>query len=271
MRLHQLICRQVWIALVLATPSVAFAFAAYVVPARIELVGTPGQISRQVLDIGNDGATGEEFSIKTADWLLTRTGGVEFETNQLANNSCRPWVQLERLSVKLPPRGKRRFRFEVHVPTDASPQECRFALLIESASEVALTVTTGGLRFPIAGRIGVIVYLRIGDVAPQLKIDGIRLDRVNGLLTPVIDVHNTGSAHGRLDGVLEGTSLGGKRMEFSLSNFPILPGEKRTIVASVNDTEDGKKPDWQPPLKLKGDIEWRGGKWPVDVELVPPK
>jgi len=271
MRRRVLLRGQVWIALTLAAPSIAFAFAGYVVPARFELVGKPGQISRQVLDIGNDNAVGEEFSIKTADWLLTRTGGVEFETNQLAKNSCRPWVQIERMTVKLPPAGKRRFRFEVHVPADAPPQECRFALLIESASDVAPTVTAGNVRFPIAGRIGVIVYVRIGDVAPRLQIDGIRLDRVNGLLTPVIDVHNTGNAHGRLEGVLEGTALGGKRMEFSLSSAPILPGEKRTLVASVNDTEAGKKPEWQPPLKLKGDIEWRGGKWPVDVELVPPK
>lgn len=271
MRLRNLLNHQGWIALMLATPSVALAFSGYVAPARFELVGKPGQISRQVLDIGNDSPIGEEFSIKTADWLLTRTGGVEFETDKLANNSCRPWVQLERLSVKLAPRGTRRFRFEVHVPADAPPQECRFALLIESASEVAPMVNAGGVRFPISGRIGVIVYLRIGDVAPQLKIDGIRLDRVNGLLTPVIDVHNTGNAHGRLEGILEGTALGGKRMEFSLSSFPILPGDKRTIVLTANDTEGGKKPDWQPPLKLKGDIEWRGGKWPVDVELLPPR
>jgi len=271
MRRRVLLNRLLLIVLALATPSVALAFAGYVVPARFELVGKPGQVSRQVLDIGNDNAIGEEFSIKTADWLLTRTGGVEFETEKLAKDSCRPWVQLERLSVKLAPRGKRRFRFEVHVPADAQPQECRFALLIESAAEVAPTVTAGGLRFPIAGRIGVIVYLRIGDVAPQLKIEAVRLDRVNGMLTPVIDVHNTGNAHGRLEGVLEGTSPSGKRMEFSLSSFPILPGEKRTIVVTANDTEAGKKPEWQPPLKLKGDIEWRGGKWPVDVELMPPK
>lgn len=257
---------------VLATAflSEALAFAGYVVPARYELKGTPGQVSRQILDIGNDAAVPDEFSVKTADWNLTAVGGVVFESDQLRPDSCRPWVKVERHTVKLPARGKRRFRFEVHVPADAKSQECRFAILIERAGDILPTVIAGNLQLPLAGRIGVIVYVAIGDVAPRLNVRDVRLGRVNGMLTPVAEVENTGTAHGRLEGVLEGSDASGRKMEFTISNFPILPGEKRTVAIWPAENADGKRPELVAPVKLKGDVEWVGGKWPLNVELKAP-
>ncbi len=245
----------------------ALGFAGYVVPARFELKATPGQVSRQVLTIGNDAAAGDEFSIKTAEWQLSQTGAVAFSTETPGEGSCRHWVQIERHTVKLAARGSRRYRFEVHVPSDAKPQECRFAILIERAQDVLPTVIAGNIQLPLSGRIGVIVYVAIGDVAPKLTVDAIRMGRVNGVLTPVVDVHNTGMAHGRFEGVLEGTDATGKKFEFTVSNLPILAGEKRTILITPHDSADGKRPDWKPPLTLRGDLEWTGGKWPVNVVL----
>ncbi len=247
----------------------ALAFAGYVVPARYEIKGTPGQISRQILEIGNDAATPDDFAIKTADWSLTSVGGVEFEADQLRPGSCRQWVKIERYNISLPARTKRKFRFEVHVPATAQPQECRFALMIERASDVLPTVTAGAIQLPLSGRIGVIVYVSIGDVAPKLSVRELRLERVNGALTPVAEVENTGNAHGRFEGVLEGTDATGRKMEFTVSNFPILPGEKRTIAIWAADNADGKRPELKPPVKLNGDMEWLGGKWPINVELKP--
>ncbi len=253
--------------LLIAAAGDAFAFAGYVVPARYEIKGVPGQTSRQVLEIGNDAAVPDEYIVKTADWKLTTVGGVEFESDQLRPDSCRPWVKIERHTIKLAARGKRKFRFEVHVPADARPQECRFALMIERASDVLPTVTAGSVQLPLSGRIGVIVYVSIGDVAPKLNVLGLRLGRINGALTPLAEVENTGNAHGRIEGVLEGSDASGRKLEFTVSNFPILPGEKRTIAIWAADNAEGKRPELMPPLKLKGDLEWQGGKWPVNAEL----
>ena len=169
--------------------------------------------------------------------------------------------------IKLPARSKRKFRFEVHVPAGTPPQECRFALMIERANDALPTVTAGAIQLPLSGRIGVIVYVSVGDVAPKLAVRELRLERVNGALTPVAEVENTGTAHGRFEGVLEGSDATGRKIEFTISNFPILPGEKRTIAIWAADDADGKRPEVKPPVKLNGDMEWVGGKWPVKVEL----
>ncbi len=263
-------------AILLATTSLfigansAIAFSGYVVPARFEIKGSAGKVSRQLLTIGNDAPAADEFSIKTADWQLSPTGAVAFSTDAPGDDSCRRWVQVERHAVKLPARGSRRFRFEVHVPADAKPQECRFALMIERTQDSLPTVTAGNIQLPLAGRIGVIVYFAVGDVAPKLVVDAIRIGRVNGMWMPLVDVHNIGTAHGRIEGILEGIDATGKKIEFTVSNLPILAGEKRTIFISPQDTADGKRPDWKPPIKLRGDLEWVNGKWPVNVELAPP-
>ena len=261
-----------WIAFCFATVLLGDvqAFAGYVVPARYEIKGTPGAVSRQVLEIGNDAAVPDEFSVKTADWTLTRVGGVEFDAGELRPGSCREWVKIERYTISLPARSKRRFRFEIHVPAGVPPQECRFALLIERASDVLPTVSTGAIQLPLSGRIGVIIYVAVGDIAPKLVVRDLRLELVNGSLTPVAEVENTGNAHGRFEGVLEGSDATGKKLEFTISNFPILPGENRTIAIWAADNADGKRPELKPPLKLNGEMEWPGGKWPVKVELKLP-
>ena len=59
-----------------------------------------------------------------------------------------------------------------------------------------------GIQLPIQGRLGVIVYVRIGDAAPKLKLEGFELRDVGGRLTPFAIFTNAGNAQGRAEGVL---------------------------------------------------------------------
>jgi hypothetical protein len=253
----------------IAVAGEALAFAGVVVPARFELKARPGQVVASVLEIGNDAVTADEFSVRTADWELSRQGGVVFNDGALAAGSCRPWVRIERRTVQLPPRSTRRFRFEVHVPPDAPPVECRFALVIQSTSEKLPEVRSGNIVIPVQGRIGVVVYVAVGDVAPKLEIRGVELGEQNGTLVPLATVHNSGTAHGRIEGVLQGTDAAGRGVEFSVSTFPILAGETRSIPIWPAEAPGpgSKSPAWTPPLRLRGDIEWPGGKYRVDRVL----
>src|SRR5690348_17637502 len=72
----------------------AMAFAGLVSPPRFELRAKPGEVLHEVLDIGNDAAVPDEFSVSTADWRLNDQGGVEFQ-EPLQPGSCRPWVRIE--------------------------------------------------------------------------------------------------------------------------------------------------------------------------------
>jgi len=251
-------------ALLQASPAAA-QFAAYVVPARFELTTRPGNIVKEVLEIGNDDIKGADYAVKTADWMLKEDAGVDFNTDALAADSCRPWVRLERLNIRVPGKGKRRYRFEVHVPADAKPGLCRFAIMLE-AMDAGVPAQIGNIQLPILGRIGVIVYLRVGDAKPILSLEGIQTRIVNGRPTPVALFRNTGNAHGRPEGMLSGVDAKGNSLDFSVSPLPVLPGELRAVPIWIQG-EAAKTGALNFPLKLSGVIEWEGGKAKVESTL----
>ena len=250
----------------LLVSSDAVPFAGLVSPPRFELRAKPGDVVREVLEIGNDASVPDEFAVSTADWQLNEKGGVVFH-EPLQQDSCRPWVRIERRTVRMQPRGVRKFRFEVHVPADAAPQECRFAIMVEKAAESPPEVVAGNIQFPLQGRIGVIVYVAVGQVKPHLELRGVGLQEFNGRLTPAATFHNTGTSHGRPEGVLEGRDASGKSYEFVVSPFPILPGETRAVALWPQEGPDKKSPELVYPLRLRGTIEWDGGKQEIDSTL----
>ena len=242
-------------------------FAAFVAPARFELRAKPGQKLQEVLEIGNDDQGEMEVNIRTSDWTLRRDGGVEFQPDTLAPDSCRPWVKIERHNLKVGGKGRRRYRFEVEVPADATDRLCRFALLLEPANTAATISPLGNILMPVQGRIGVIVYVRVGDARPRIELERVALEMVNGQPTPVAFVRNTGNAHARPEGTLAATDASGRSVELVVAPLPVLPGESRMIPMWPQDGRDGKRAPLQAPIRVKGAIEWEGGRIPVESSL----
>ncbi len=87
--------------------------------------------------------------------------------------------------------------------------------------------TPNGPSFPIAGRLGVIVYVSIGNAQPRLEVAGTKVAPVNDVPVPVLLVKNTGNAHGRMTGFLSGTDASGKKVEFTPSTLADPRGRKR--------------------------------------------
>jgi hypothetical protein len=245
----------------------AGSFDAMVSPPRFELQARPGETLRRIVDIQNAGDRAANYTLRTADWDLSADGGLTIHPPELQPGSCRPWTRIERHSLRLPAKGLKRFRFEVHVPEDAPDGECRLALLIEPGEESELMARARNIRFPVEGRIAVIIYVGIGDAQPQLEVQDIRLDQVNDRLTPVIMLHNSGSAHGRPEGFLEGRDASGKRLDFTVAATPVLPGQTRVIPIWQAPAEGMARVDLKPPLEVRGLIEWRGGEHRVDTVL----
>ena len=171
----------------------------------------------------------------------------------LKAESCRPWVAIERREITVSPGGKYRYRFEVSPPADAKPGECRFAVLIEGDEQNVQT--PGGPSFPIAGRLGVIVYVTVGESRPELSVVGGKVALVEQQQQPVILVKNGGNAHGRLTGFLDGTDAAGKKLEFTPSTLPILPGETRAIPLVVHRDREQVVPVTY-PITIRGKLEW---------------
>lgn len=246
--------------------SSAFAqgFSALVSPPRFEDRVKAGETYRNVVEISNISPTPTHLTTKTADWSFKADSSVNF-SEDLGADSCRPWVALESREVNIPANGKKRFRFEVQIPANAPDGECRFAVMIEGDPEVA---QKSGVPVPVSGRIGVIVYLTIGQGAPQLSVVGYDKTTVDGRVLPAILVKNTGNAHGRLEGFAAGTDQSGKKMTFLPSNFPILPNETRLITLNPDsDRPDAPPPVLSFPVKIDGQFDWNNQKLSVQHQF----
>ena len=240
------------LALSATSEAAAQGFAAMVSPPRFELAVLPGKTERAVIELSNRSAAPARFRVRTADWTLTPDFSVQFQ-DSLQPGSCRPWVAIERGDVLVPGGGTVRYRFEVAVPADAPAGECRFALLIDGADPV--TAAAQNVKLPITGRIGVIVYVAVGECAPKLEVFGRKVASLNGQRLPTLRVHNAGNAHGRMSGYLTGMDAKGIEYEFMPSDFPILPQEEREVFLSASTATDDR-PTLTFPVTVKGTLEW---------------
>src|SRR5580692_3896571 len=227
-------------------------FAALVSPPRFELATKPGKTLRGVIEISNRSTTPGRYVIHTADWTLSRDFSVSFQ-DDLQPDSCRPWVALERPNVEILGGGTMRYRFEVNVPADAAPGECRFAVMIEGAEPSI--ARSNGVNMPVTGRIGVIVYLTVGNGSPTLEVLGPKIATLNGQQVPTLRVHNSGTAHGRMTGFLTGRDAKGISYDFTPADFPILPHEEREVFLTPSTTKDDH-PTLTFPVTVKGTLEW---------------
>jgi hypothetical protein len=202
--------------------------------------------------------------MRTADWTLDANAVVKL-TDALAKDSCRPWVAIERREISVPGGGRYRYRFEITPPPDATG-ECRFAVVLEGSGE---TVQAGqNVSIPINGQIAVIVYVTLGDAAPQLEVVRTAVAEREGRQVPLLYVRNTGNAHGRLEGFLEGTDASGRRHDFTPAGLPILPGETREIMLNV--AVDGNSgPAVAFPIAIRGTLDWSGKSTPFEGRFAP--
>lgn len=238
------------------------AFSALVSPPRIVDAAKPGVTYRNVIDITNVSKESARFMVASADWVLDETGGAVFSEG-LAPSSCRPWLALEAREIKLAAGARKRLRFEVDVPADAPSGECRFAVMIEGEPRVV----QGKVGLPVSGRIGVIVYLKVGDASANLQLDNIMLVKTPDKTLPAVRIRNSGNAHGRLEGMLDGVDAKGHRFTFAPGGEPIMPGAMRDILLTpIHDpAAPGREIVW--PVTLKGHLDWDDHRLEVDATV----
>lgn len=239
----------------LSSPPAAAQFSAAITPPRFELELEPGKTLRNVLEITHGGAQPGVYRVYTADWDMAADGSIRFDSNAPLAQSCRPWVALERREVRIAPSAKMRFRFEVAAPADTPAQECRFALMIESAEQ---TIGTGAVQIPMSGRIGVIVYARVGGVKAELRVVEVKSVSSEGQLVPALAVRNVGTATGRFTGFASATLPDGSVVDLAPNSIPILPGMERTVeLLPLPPADRPNQPaatlKW--PLRVKGKLD----------------
>lgn len=260
---HRLLRHLLPFALLLPLLAHAQEFALVVSPPRIEDRVKPGATYRNVIEINNTSAKSGHFIVSTADWKFDAQNAPVF-TQMLTKNSCRPWVGIETKDITIKGNGKRRYRFEVAVPANAPRGECTFALMIEGDPQVA----RGNVPLPISGRIGIIVYLAIGDAAPKLEVLETRTDTIQGRKIPVLRIRNGGDLHGRLDGYLAAIDAKGKRIVLVPENSPILVGATRDIpLFPQSEGATSAPPDIAYPVRIKGRLDAERQRLDIEATL----
>ncbi|TXH75923.1 MAG: hypothetical protein E6Q85_04225 [Thiothrix sp.] len=250
-------------------PAHAASFEVAVAPSRLELSANASQRLGQSLEIQNVGRSPTELNIRTLDWTYSSEGQISYH-EELIPNSCRPWVTLEKNSIRLSAQAKRNFRFQVEVPANASVSECRFMIAIEgkdAAATAALQAGGASLSLPVNGRIAVAVYVAVAGAEPKLTIKQLNVQNIKGQKVPVAIVSNTGNAHGRLGGVLEAKDAQGQEFELAPESTPIMPGQTRTLPLSPQAIAKQKLKQPSYPISAQGSIDWDKGSFKINNAL----
>lgn len=252
--------------LILPASVSAQGFSAVISPPRFELAVQPGKTSRQIIEITHVATQRGSYRVYTNDWSLGPDNNALF-TDELAPNSCRRWVALEKRDLTLAANGKIRYRFEISPPADAAAGECRFAIMIEGLEQVIKT--EGSLSFPVSGRVGVVVYATVGNARPAIDIANGGTAISEGAVLPQLQVRNTGNAHGRLAGFVVGIDAKGQQIDFVPEAVPILPGQSR-IVSLVPNVPGSENTTLNYPINIKGNIEWGEQRTAIDFRFEAP-
>jgi len=250
-----------------APAAMANGFSVLVSPPRFELAGKPGDVLRGYVEINNPENRPASLEVRTADWDMSETGATTFYPPELQPGSCRPWARIERHELRLPPQTTRRYRFQIEIPADAAPGECRLALLLQAPEEHAVITQADTLSIPVQARVAVIMYVKVGDASADLVLEKIELDDSNGQAVPVALVHNRGNAHARTSGFVDATDARGRQLEFAVAVLPILPGQTRRIPLSRAFPEGSAPEPLVTPLDLQGTLEWDDGKLKISSRL----
>lgn len=247
-------------------PAISFAgnFSAIVSPTRFEAEVKSGRSYRDIIEITNNSNTTSIYNIKTNDWNFSNGYDLVYQ-DELSENSCRPWVVLESNQITIAPGATKRFRFEVQVPENSKPIECKFVILVEGNEPF---IAKGNVSVPVSGRVGVITYLAVDGAKPDLKLLDIFAEKDGNAPKISLKFKNEGNAHGRLLGFVNITDANGNKYSSTPSTMPILSGEER--IANLNPlpkNKDEAPPVLLFPVKLEGKIYWNGGELKIDKEI----
>jgi len=253
--------------LLAANAAMANGFSVLVSPPRFELSGKPGEVLRNHVEINNPNNQPISLELRTADWDMNESGATTFYPPELQPGSCRPWARIERHQIRLPAQVTKRYRFQIDIPADATAGECRLALLLEAPSEDAVIAQADTLNIPVQGRLAVVMYIAVGDASPDLELQEIVLEDINGQPSPVAIVHNRGNAHARTAGFVDATDATGRHLEFAVASLPILPGQTRRVPLRRAAPEGSEAEAFVPPLDMQGAIEWETGKQTIRARI----
>lgn len=215
-------------------------------PLTIEVQAKRGQ-AQGLITVGN--SSNEAFRARVYAEPFTYNQDAGFQTLASSPNDLRPYLQFSPTELVVPPGVDRRVRFVARFPPNLPDGEYRAVIFTQNLKETFSTDGSGN-KIGITTRIGVTVYVRIGDVKPELKVENVSFIPQKDQMQ--LKVSNTGKA-----------SVG------STVLWSLKQGEKTVATGKLNSSwimaESGRNlllpfPDKERPAagnyQFSGNLQW---------------
>lgn len=155
-------------------------------PLVVELEANRGQAQGIITVVNN---TNEPFRARVYVEPFTYETEDGFQVLEADADDLSPYLQFSPRELEVDPNTTRRVRFVSRFPPSLPEGEYRAVIFTENLVE---TVDGNGAEVTLRTRVGSTVYVRHGDVAPNLVVDSARVDSDSGQLQLL--VQNTGQA-----------------------------------------------------------------------------
>lgn len=215
-------------------------------PLIIQVEAQRGQ-AEGVINVTNN--TNEEFRARVYVEPFTYTREDGFETLESDPDDLSPYLQFSPRELVVPPNTTRRVRFVSRFPPSLPEGEYRAVIFTENLAEA---VATDGAQVALRTRVGATVYVRNGELFPELSATSARYNAEDEQVQLL--VQNAGQASVRTQIAWE-LRQGGQVVRSGRSNETSVLAETERFVG-VLDFAEGDAPLAAGTYELAGELQW---------------
>ncbi len=252
-----------------------FLSAFWAVPALAQMTVSPLVIERQanrnqaqgLITLRNEGNEPFRVRVYTEPFTYDREKG--FQALDSSPSDLSPYLQFSPRELTIPAGTTRRVRFIARLAPNLADGEYRSVLFAEKLSAVTPD-TPNSSQVAIIARIGITIFVRKGEVVPQLSVLGARYLRQSNEMQFL--VQNSGQASARPNGTWTLKQGSTPIRSGDLNPTTILPQAERYFVISPQEAEQPKLAPGN--YQLTGELSWGSDETqnmlPFTVDLTVP-
>ncbi|MDD1414949.1 P pilus assembly protein, chaperone PapD [Dolichospermum sp. ST_con] len=160
-----------------------------------------------------------------------------------------PYLQYSPKEMVLPPNTARNVRLVSILPPSLPDGEYRVAIFAETLTEVS---NSDNLKIGIKANIGAAIYVRKGNLSPNLSLESAKFNPQNKELRLLVHNHGTATARPRIDWQL---MQGEKEVSQGMIGSSFLPNSQVNLLLNK---PDKLKSNLSPgTYQLRGKISWQ--------------
>lgn len=242
-----------------------------ITPMVVETEAKRGQ-AQGTMTVYNQAPEAFRARVYTAPFTYDKEQG--FQALKSSPNDLSPYLQFSPTELVVPSSGKRKIRFIVRFPPNLPDGEYRTMIFTENlqATKVTQTNQANQVTFitSVVPRIGVTVYVRKGDVLPNLVANSARFNPKSNQVQLL--VQNTGKASAVVAG---NWTLKQGKQEISTGKIndttAIAQGERYLLISPQTPQQTKLAPG---EYQLSGELKWGEGKknhTPFSVSFTVPQ